>query len=35
MAYDRLIVNNVKMQNPTVEGIDNKHDYVTESINTK
>ena len=32
MAFDRLIENIVKMQNPTVAGLDPKLDYVPESI---
>lgn len=35
MAFDRLIENIVKMQNPTVAGLDPKLDYVPESIKTK
>ena len=31
MAFDRLIENIVKMQNPTVAGLDPKLDYVPES----
>ena len=32
MAFDRLIENIVKMQNPTVAGLDPKLDYVTAQI---
>ena len=35
MAFDRLIENIVKMQNPTVAGLDPKLDYVPESIKIK
>ena len=35
MAFNRLIENIVKMQNPTVAGLDPKLDYVPESIKTK
>ena len=35
MAFDRLIENIVKMQNPTVAGLDPKLDYVPESIKNK
>ena len=35
MAFDRLIENIVKMQNPTVAGLDPKLDYVPASIREK
>ena len=35
MAFDRLIENIVKMQNPTVAGLDPKLDYVSASIKEK
>ena len=35
MAFDRLISNIIKMQNPTVAGLDPKLDYVPASIKEK